>query len=93
MGASRESRESEKTLMYIWGLIPHLQVTVWYPNEDDAIEFATDIMTKMGKLIEQLKEQRAEKLRTQFKNMDKTIIETPKGLVGSIKSGIKKLVE
>ena len=92
MGASRESRESEKTLSYIWTLIPHLQVTVWYPNEDDAIEFATDIMTKMGKLIEQLKEQRAEKMRAQYKNMDKTIHEAPKGLMGSIGAGIKKMI-
>jgi len=78
MGASRESRESEKTLTYIWSLLPHLQVTVWHPLSEDAIEYATDIMTKMGKLIEQLKEEKAVVDKEKYKNMDKTIHEPKK---------------
>lgn len=83
MGAARESRESEKTLSYIWALLPHLQVTVWHPLEDDAIEYATDIMVKMGTLIGQLKEQKRIKEVAQYKNMDKNIIEPKKGLTQS----------
>lgn len=73
MGAAREGRESEKTLSYIWSLIPHLQVTVWHPLEDEAIEYATDIMTKMGKLIEQLKEEKQLKDVAQYKNMQANV--------------------
>lgn len=75
MGAAREGRESEKTLTQIWGLIPHLQVTVWSPLEEDAIELSTDIMIKMAKLIEQLKDQQREKQNAVYKNMNKTIVE------------------
>lgn len=81
MPTSRESRESEKTLSYIWALLPHLQVTVWHPLEDDAIEHATEIMIKLGKLIEQLKEQKAENWRSQMKQPGYNEIKTPpKGL-------------
>ena len=65
---AREARESEKTLSLIWAKIPHLQVTVWHPLEDDAIEHATEIMIELAKLIGQLKEQKAEKWRSQMKN-------------------------
>ena len=78
-GAAREGRPSEKTLSYIWSLFPHLQVTVWHPLSDDAIEYATDIMTKMGKLIEELKEERAAVEREKYKNMSKDINAPPKG--------------
>jgi hypothetical protein len=90
MGAVREGRESEKTLLYIWSILPHLQVTVWHPLEDDAIEYAVDMMTHLGKLIEQLKEQRAEKERARYKNMDKTIHEALKGLEEGLAAVVKK---
>ena len=67
MGAGREARESEKTLSYIWSVMPHLQVTVWYPLEEDAIECAVDIITHLGKLVGQLKEQRREKEQVNVK--------------------------
>jgi len=67
MPTAREARESEKTLSYIWSLMPHLQVTVWSPLEEDAIEHATDMMISLGKLIGQLKDQKAEKWRAQMK--------------------------
>ena len=79
-GAARESRESEKTLSYVWALLPHLQVTVWHPLEEDAIEYATDIMVKMGTLISQLKEQKRLKEVEKYKNMCKSIVEPKKGL-------------
>lgn len=67
MPTSREARESEKTLSLIWSIMPHLQVTVWHPLEEDAIEHATDMMVALGKLIDQLKNQKAEKWRAQMK--------------------------
>lgn len=79
-GAARESRPSEKTLSYIWSLFPHLQVTAWHPLYDDAIEYATDMMTKLGQMIEQMKEERRLIEVEKYKNMDKTIIEPKKGL-------------
>uniref|UniRef100_A0A6H2A6P1 Uncharacterized protein n=1 Tax=viral metagenome TaxID=1070528 RepID=A0A6H2A6P1_9ZZZZ len=67
MPTTREVRESEKTLSYIWSIMPHLQVTVWHPSETDAIEHATDMMISLGKLIGQLKEQQTERWREKIK--------------------------
>lgn len=67
MPAVREARESEKTLSYIWSIMPHLQVTVWHPLEEDAIEHAKDMMVALGKLVGQLEEQKAEEWRSRMK--------------------------
>ena len=74
---AREGRTSEKTLSYIWSIMPHLQVTVWHPIEDAAIEHATDMMIALGKLITELKEQQQEKWKKQIKHSDQIIPSTP----------------
>lgn len=81
MGASRENRESEKILQSIWSLLPHLQVTVWHPLRDDAIEYAQEMQIILVRLIDQLRKERDEELATAIKSMDKTIQEPikPKG--------------
>lgn len=75
MGANRETRESEKILSHFWALIPHLQVSVWHPLRDEAIEYAQEMQVQLVWLIDQLKKEKSEYESAQWKNMDKSIHE------------------
>lgn len=60
-------RPSEKTWQQIWALIPHMTVCIWHPLEDDAIEYATDMIGKLGLMVGQLQEERRQKQIEQMK--------------------------
>ena len=54
MGASREMRESEKTVMSIAQMLIHLGNLVWKPMADEAIEYINMMRNLLDTLEAQL---------------------------------------